>query len=388
MQFLRSPLRFSLRMIRVFSHLAAFSALGLVACSDLSNTTSTIGPSGGSAGSQALRQSASGAGDALAGRPCVGSYAADRISGDFADYARLERFVDQMVREHGFDRRYLYGLFSQAKRKQWTLNYFAQSDKAIRRPAAPGSWTRYRGKFLDERHIGAGAEFARRYQSTLQRATRMYGVPGEYILGIMAVETNFGSNLGSHRVLDALTTLGFDYARRGDFFRDELRHFLLMAREEGFDPARPKGSFAGAMGLGQFMPSSFRKWAVDFNGDGHRDLWNPEDAIGSIANYFARHGWQSGQPVVEPLVAKGKGPIPLETGFSTRYPLASLMRAGLQSTRQVSATDHVSLLQLRYQRYDQYLIGYPNFYTITRYNHSTHYAMAVHELAQAIRHRL
>jgi membrane-bound lytic murein transglycosylase B len=322
----------------------------------------------------------------LARQPCVGGYRANQISGDFAGYARLEQFVDRMVQEHGFDRAYLYGLFSQAKRKDWTLNYFAQSDKSIKRPAAQGSWTRYRGKFLDERRIGSGAEFARRHQAALQRANRMYGVPAEYILGIMAVETNFGSNLGSHRVLDALTTLGFDYVRRGPFFRDELQHFLLMAREEGIDPIRPKGSFAGAMGLGQFMPSSFRKWAVDFNGDGHRDLWNPEDAIGSIANYFAQHGWQPGKPVVDPLVAKG--PVALETGFSTRYTPSTLVQAGLRPTAPVKVNEQVSLLQLRHQQYDQYLIGHPNFYTITRYNHSTHYAMAVHELAQAIKGRI
>jgi membrane-bound lytic murein transglycosylase B len=169
-------------------------------------------------------------------------------------------------------------------------------------------------------------------------------------------------------------------------FRDELQHFLLMAREEGIDPARPKGSFAGAMGLGQFMPSSFRRWAVDFNGDGHRDLWNPEDAIGSIANYFAQHGWQPGKPVVDPLVAKG--PVVLETGFSTRYTPSTLVKAGLRPTTPVKVNEQVSLLQLRHQQYDQYLIGHPNFYTITRYNHSTHYAMAVHELAQAIKGRI
>jgi membrane-bound lytic murein transglycosylase B len=360
--------------------LAALSAIGLVACTDLPNTTATVASAVNVSESRGVQR------PALAKKPCVGGYRANQISGDFAGYARLEQFVDRMVQEHGFDRAYLYGLFSQAKRKDWTLNYFAQSDKSIKRPAAQGSWTRYRGKFLDERRIGSGAEFARRHQAALQRATRMYGVPAEYILGIMAVETNFGSNLGSHRVLDALTTLGFDYVRRGPFFRDELQHFLLMAREEGIDPARPKGSFAGAMGLGQFMPSSFRRWAVDFNGDGHRDLWNPEDAIGSIANYFAQHGWQPGKPVVDPLVAKG--PVVLETGFSTRYTPSTLVKAGLRPTTPVKVNEQVSLLQLRHQQYDQYLIGHPNFYTITRYNHSTHYAMAVHELAQAIKGRI
>lgn len=319
-------------------------------------------------------------------RPAVGSYHADRISGDYAGYGRLQEFIEQMVRTHGFDRAYLQGLFSQAKRKDWTLEYYRKSDQAIKTKPAAGSWTRYRAQFMEERRIAAGVDFARRYRATLQRATRQYGVPEEYILGIMAVETNFGGNMGNHRVIDALTTLGFDYVRRGDFFRDELEQFLLMARSEGVDPSRPKGSFAGAMGYGQFMPSSFRKWAVDFNGDGHRDLWNPEDAIGSIANYFAQHGWQAGRPVVLPLIAAG--PVSLETGFDTRYTLDSLRQAGLRPSAALNDSGQFSLLQLRHQQSDQYLLGYPNFYTITRYNHSTHYAMAVHELAQAIKGRI
>ena len=134
------------------------------------------------------------------------------------------------------------------------------------------------------------------------------------------------------------------------------------------------------------MPSSFRRWAVDFNGDGHRDLWNPEDAIGSIANYFSQHGWQPGQPVVAPLVAQK--PIRLEVGFNTRYTPSNLVQAGLRPQNPCKTSGQVSLLLLRHQQLDQYLIGYPNFYTITRYNHSTHYAMAVHELAQAIKRRL
>ncbi|MDD2465624.1 MAG: lytic murein transglycosylase B [Desulfobulbus sp.] len=370
----------------IVSHLVMLSALGLVACTELGDTAQVSAGSQDQAVFAEPGQYPPGKGVTLARKPCVGGYHADQISGDFAGYARLQQFVEQMVHRHGFDREYLQGLFSQAKRKDWTLNYFAKGDQSLKLPPSKGSWTRYRAKFLDERHIGAGAEFARRYRSALQRATRMYGVPEEYILGIMAIETNFGSNLGNHRVLDALTTLGFDYARRGPFFRDELEEFLLMARSEGLDPVGPKGSFAGAMGLGQFMPSSFRKWAVDFNGDGHRDLWNPEDAIGSIANYFAQHGWQPGQPVITPLAAKR--PVALQAGFDTRYTPGSLFKAGLQPTQPCTANGQVCLLLLRHQRLDQYLIGYPNFYTITRYNHSTHYAMAVHELAQAIKHRM
>lgn len=326
------------------------------------------------------------AAESAAQRRCVGSYHAQGISGDFAGYASLQQFVDQMVQQHGFERAYLMGLFSQAKRKDWTLNYLAKSDQGLKGKPAVGGWSRYRAKFLDERHIGAGVEFARRHRAALQRATRQYGVPEEYILGIMAVETTFGSFVGNHRVLDALTTLGFDYARRGDYFRDELQSFLLMAREEGLDPAKPVGSFAGAMGLGQFMPSSFRRWAVDFNGDGRRDLWNPEDAIGSVANYFAQHGWQAGKPVTTPLRANGS--VGLEPGLSKPYSFATLQQAGLSPAGACSCEGELRLLLLRHQSFDQYLIGHPNFYTITRYNNSTYYAMTVHELAQEIKRRL
>ena len=320
-------------------------------------------------------------------RPPVGSYRAQQITGDFAGYASLEQFVNQMAQKHGFDRQYLMGLFSQAHRKNWTLDYYAKSDQELKGKPAAGGWTRYRAKFLDERHIGTGVAFAQRYQSALQRATKEYGVPQEYILGILAVETTFGGFVGKDRVLDALTTLSFDYARRGEYFRGELENFLVMTRDEGIDPAKPLGSFAGAMGLGQFMPTSFLKWAVDFNGDGRKDLWNPEDAIGSVANYFAQHGWQPGRPVTTPLQTNGV-PITLEPGYDSKYTLTALQKAGLKPTTPCSCEGELSLLLLRHQNFDQYLIGHPNFYTITRYNHSTYYAMAVHELAQSFKQRL
>lgn len=362
---------------------AVLLTAGLAACSTLSSQNDQ--PTASSAASRPSRAATSNT-SSLSARRCVGPYHAKQITGDFAGYAKLQQFIDQMVQQHGFEREYLMGLFSQAHRKTWTLDYLAKSDKTIKGKPGIGGWTRYRAQFLDERHIAAGVDFARRHRDALQRATRQYGVPEEYILGIMAVETTFGSYMGNHRVLDALTTLGFDYARRGEYFRSELESFLLMARAEGLDPAKPKGSFAGAMGLGQFMPSSFLQWAVDFNGDGRRDLWDPEDAIGSIANYFAQHGWQAGQPVTTPL--QPKRAVDLEAGIETQYTLGVLQQAGLQPAAPCSSKGPLCLVQLRYLNRDQYLIGHPNFYTITRYNHSTHYAMAVHELAQAIKQRL
>jgi len=315
----------------------------------------------------------------------VGSYHATRISGDYAGYKSLNQFIDFMVEKHGFEREYLNGLFSQAKRKQWTLDYLAKSDQHRGGPPSQGSWTRYRAKFLDNRHINSGVNFWQQHQNTLQKASQTYGVPAEYILGIMAVETTFGSYVGNHRVIDALTTLSFDYRRRADYFRHELENYLIMTRHEKIDPSQPKGSFAGAMGLGQFMPSSFLEWAVDFNGDGKRDLWDPEDSIGSVANYFAQHGWQHGQPVVSSVRGNIAAAENFEPGLDNLYSLSTLKQAGLSPTTKCQCESSIRLLRLRHQHKDEYLLGYPNFYVITRYNQSTHYAMAVHELAQAIK---
>ena len=313
-----------------------------------------------------------------------GYYFAQRLSGDFAGYPAAERFIDKMVAQHGFSREYLYGLLSQAQRKQWTIEYMNR-EKPTTKPK-PGGWTRYRAKFLDDLHISAGASFWAQHASALQRATQEYGVSPEHILGIMGVETIYGANLGNHRIIDALSTLAFDYPRRAEYFESELESLLIMSRKENQDPSRPKGSFAGAMGLGQFMPSSFLKYAVDFNGDGRKDLWDPEDAIGSIANYFSEFGWRTGEPVVSPAEVQGNQAEGLTTGFDTKYSLPTLASYGVRPTLNFSA-DEVSLLKLSVVDGDDYYVGYPNFYVITRYNHSTYYAMAVHQLGQAIKQR-
>jgi membrane-bound lytic murein transglycosylase B len=317
-----------------------------------------------------------------------GHYAASSITGDFAGYPALDGFIQEMVAKHGFSREYLNGLFSQAQRKQWTLDYLSRETGPAAATPRPGAWTRYRSKFLTEAHIGGGVAFWQRNAKSLQQASRRYGVPPEYILGIMGVETQFGRNVGSHRVIDALATLAFDYPRRGDYFREELEKFLVMAGRERIDPSRPVGSYAGAMGLGQFMPSSFLNWAVDFDKDNRCDLWAPGDAIGSIANYFVQHGWQRDQPVVVPAVAMNGNVQNLETGYDTQYPLETLKAVGIRPiSTNIKASEPLRLLRLRANKGDEYWLGYQNFYVITRYNHSTHYAMAVHQLAQAIKQR-
>lgn len=315
-----------------------------------------------------------------------GAYSALRVGGDYAGYPALETFIEALVERDGFSGAYLKGLFSDVHRKTWTIEYMNREKPTVRQK--PGGWSRYRAKFLDARHIEAGTEFWRRHRATLERAEATYGVPPEIILGIMGVETLYGANVGRHRVIDALTTLAFDYPRRADYFKDELRHLLIMAREEGFDPARPQGSFAGAMGLGQFMPGSFLEYAVDFDGDGRRDLWNPVDAIGSIAHYFQSFGWEPGAPVERPLLAR-PGANGLEDGFETHYSLEDLARHGLRPEGAIPPkSGPFSLLRLSTTAGDEFRLGFKNFYVITRYNHSTYYAMAVYELGQAIARRV
>ena len=314
-----------------------------------------------------------------------GNYFASNVSGDYASYPALQQFINEMVQKHGFKREYLNGLFSNAKRKQWTLDYLANSDQSLYGKPAKGGWTKYRGQFLDTNHIANGVAFWHKHQASLQKASQQFGVPPEYILGIIGVETGFGANVGKHRIIDALTTLSFDYQRRSEYFRSELENYLLMTRDEGLDPGKPVGSFAGAMGLGQFMPSSFRQWSVDLDGDGRRDLWQADDAIGSVANYFAQHGWHPGEPVVTATKNKLKE-ITIEPGIDHQYSFDQLKQAGLEPYGACQCNNPLRLLLLRHQTHDEYLFGHPNFYTISRYNHSTYYVMAVHELAQAIKH--
>lgn len=260
------------------------------------------------------------------------------------------RFIERMVQQEGFDRRQVV---------EWLED--ARHDKAvIERISAPAekvlAWGEYREIFLTPDRVAQGRAFMERHRQALARAEATYGVPAELVAAIIGIETYYGRHAGNDRVLDALVTLGFGYPPRADFFREELRHFLLLAREQGFDPRDPRGSYAGAMGYGQFIASSYRHYAVDFNDDGTVDLFeDPVDAIGSVAHYFHAHDWQPGAPVVMPL-SQWRGPV--------------------GDTR---------LLRLRAQGQDQLRIAHGNFEVITRYNHSDLYAMAAWSLAQRLK---
>ena len=307
-----------------------------------------------------------------------------QMGGDFANNPNAQQFIDKMVNKHGFDRQQLQEILSQAKRLDSVLRLMDNQapTTSVKPPSGPnGAWLRYRKKFITPDNVQNGVVFWNQYEDALNRAWQVYGVPPEIIVGIIGVETRWGRVMGKTRILDALATLSFNYPRRAEYFSGELETFLLMARDEQDDPLNLKGSFAGAMGYGQFMPSSYKQYAVDFSGDGHINLWDPVDAIGSVANYFKAHGWVKGDQVA--VMANGQAPG-LPNGFKTKYSISQLAAAGLTPQQPLGNPQQASLLRLDVGTGYQYWYGLPNFYTITRYNHSTHYAMAVWQLGQAV----
>lgn len=307
-----------------------------------------------------------------------------QMGGDFANNPNAQQFIDKMVNKHGFDRQQLQEILSQAKRLDSVLRLMDNQapTTSVKPPSGPnGAWLRYRKKFITPDNVQNGVVFWNQYEDALNRAWQVYGVPPEIIVGIIGVETRWGRVMGKTRILDALATLSFNYPRRAEYFSGELETFLLMARDEQDDPLNLKGSFAGAMGYGQFMPSSYKQYAVDFSGDGHINLWDPVDAIGSVENYFKAHGWVKGDQVA--VMANGQAPG-LPNGFKTKYSISQLAAAGLTPQQPLGNHQQASLLRLDVGTGYQYWYGLPNFYTITRYNHSTHYAMAVWQLGQAV----
>ncbi len=305
------------------------------------------------------------------------------LSGDFSGRPQTEEFINMMVKKHNFDRQQLESWLGQARRLDYVLRLMDRQAPNTPAPPGPnGAWLRYRSKFITPSNIQNGVAFWNQYQTELQRARQQYGVPAEIIVGIIGVETRWGRVMGKTRILDALATLSFDYPRRSAYFSSELETFLLMARSERDNPLELRGSFAGAMGYGQFMPSAYKQYAVDFDGNGTINLWDPVDAIGSVAHYFQQHGWQAGQPIAVP--ASGTAPS-LDDGYNTRYSVSQLIKAGLRAQAALPGDQQVSLLKLDMGQSYQYWFGLPNFYVITRYNHSTQYAMAVWQLGEAVR---
>jgi membrane-bound lytic murein transglycosylase B len=247
-------------------------------------------------------------------------------------------------------------------------------------------WRQYRPLYVNPQRVAGGTKFWATHAAPLARAEREFGVPAELIVATIGVETVYGSYMGTHRVLDALTTLAFDFPRRAEFFRGELEQFLLLARDRIVDPLSAKGSYAGAMGIPQFMPSSYQRYAIDFDGDGRKNLWeNVADAIGSVANYYRSFGWQEGRPVAVAARVEGDGYVALaERGIEANIDAAMLKEAGVTPSQDIGP-DPVAMLVLEGDAGAEYWLGLNNFYVITRYNRSVNYAMSVYQLAQEIR---
>lgn len=302
------------------------------------------------------------------------------LAGDYADSPQVGEFIAEMTRNYGFAGEQLLSLFREVQRKQPILD-------AISRPAERAKlWKEYRPIFITEARVARGVDFWRQHEAALARAEREYGVPAQVIVAIIGVETFYGRNTGNYRVIDALSTLGFDYPPRAPFFLKELREFLLMTREEQVDPLTLTGSYAGAMGLPQFMPSSFRAYAVDFDGDGHIDIWkNPTDAIGSVASYFKRHGWIAGGPVASRAEITGpEAEQGLSAGLDPVMSVGELRSLGWKARNRLDDGLPVTAFRLEGTDGDEYWMGLPNFHTITRYNRSVMYAMAVYQLSDLL----
>ena len=299
---------------------------------------------------------------------------------DYSGRADVQSYIGELVEQHGFERAALVTLFASAERKDTVL-------EAISRPAErTKAWHEYRDIFVTRSRINEGLDFWRDNAEALHRATDRYRVPAEMIVAVIGVETRYGRMGGSFRVIDALATLAFDYPPRARFFRGELTQLLLLAREEQKDPLAFKGSYAGAMGYGQFIPSSFREYAVDFDGDGTRDIWdNATDAIGSVANYFARHGWRGDGPVALRVEVEGsKADAVANESLKLNYDVGELKLLGVKVDA-VPDDARAALFRMEGDDGLEYWLGLHDFYVITRYNRSRMYALAVLQLGQAIR---
>jgi len=300
------------------------------------------------------------------------------FGGEYSERTERDEVLANVV-EQGVDRTWAAALLDQAERKQSILD-------AISRPAEKTKpWYDYRKIFLTDKRALEGVAFAQQNAETLAKVSDQTGVPASVITAIIGVETFYGRITGSYRVIDALATLAFDYPKRSPFFTRELQNFLVLAYESGKDPLALKGSYAGAMGYGQFMPSSYRAYAVDYDGDGVADIWtNADDAIASVANYFLRHGWEPGAPVIVPANYDGDSSEIFAGGLKPEKTVGELAEEGFAPR---SATD-ISLvatpLRLEGSEGYEYWLCLENFYVITRYNHSAMYALSVWQLSQEI----
>ncbi len=305
-----------------------------------------------------------------------------QVNATILDRKDVQEFLENMSSKHGFDRDKLNDLFMHVKLSDKVV-------KAISKPAERLPWYRYRTIFLQSDRIELGVKFWEENRVTLQTVEDDYGVPAEIIVAIIGVETRYGKNKGGFKVINSLATLAFNYPRRSDFFIRELEQYLLLTREQGIDPLTVEGSYAGAMGIPQFISSSYRQYAIDFNKDGVTDIWNNTiDAIGSVGNYFKEHGWKPGHLIALPARIEGDSyKNALNRDLKPSHSTAQLANYGI-STEPAPPSDMMAkVLELETRHGKEYWLGFENFYVITRYNHSMLYAMAVYQLGMEIRSR-
>lgn len=289
-------------------------------------------------------------------------------------------FINKMVNEHQFDAAELKKLFQKVNNQPKII-------ETMKKPAEGLAWHKYRKIFMTDTRIAGGVTFWQENETVLTAVEEKYGVPIEILIAIIGVETRYGNNTGHHRVIDALSTLGFNYPKRSQFFLSELENFLILCREEKMNPIEPIGSYAGAMGLPQFMPSSYRAYAADYENDQKRDIWkNPADAIASVANYFVKHHWVKGESIVFPVTAKGEAhKKALTKGLNPDLTWGKIQSMQVSSQQVIRSDELVKLLSYEQEKGSDLWVGLNNFYVITRYNHSPLYAMAVYQLSEAIK---
>jgi len=320
---------------------------------------------------------------------------------DYTKHPKTIAVMNTLVKKHGFKRSYLKKLFSNVKVQKSALRAFAPRHKQKRkkdtRTAAQkaktrkyyntyGPWERYSRLKINPSRVKQGVAYIKKHQKTFNEVERKYGVPKEYIAAILGIETVYGGNVGKYPVFDTLSTLAFEKNRRNKFFKNELIKFIQLSKTEKFNPKNVKGSYAGAIGLVQFIPSNYKAYGVDFNRDGRITLQQPQDAIASVANYFVKNGWRKGEPVATRVNYKGKRFRAYKTGYKKAYHRASLK--GISPKVKWNYKGKVRLIKLNKNKYDELWYGAKNFFVITRYNHSAYYAMSVHQLAQKIKKKL
>ena len=300
----------------------------------------------------------------------------------FLDRAEVGAYFDELSQSNGFSKKYLEEIFSNHKPNLKILELMSRpAEKRL-------EWHEYRKILVDERRVSLGLRFWEDNLKALEDAERVFGVSPEVIVAVIGVETRYGKIMGSFLVAEALATLAFDFPSRADFFRKELTNYLILTRSQNLDPLSLKGSYAGAMGYGQFMPSSYQAYAVDFDGDGFKDIWNNKaDAIGSVANYFSEHGWQGDDPVI----VRGYKQIGRETSIKANVSLKPSILAGELKKEGIDSpladSTEVALFLMQTEDGEEYWLGLNDFYVITRYNHSSMYALAVHQLSQELREK-